>query len=806
MPKVAAKKSYDASAIKWLKGLEGVRARLSVYLGRNADSLGVRQTAFEIIGNALDEATNGYGDTVGVKVEGDTLTVFDNGRGIPTGPHPKHKGVDTLTILATEMHAGGKLDATDGNYNTSIGTNGMGLAVVNAASASLIIWSIRNGAIKKQSFSEGKPVTDVVSVKLSDVPKLNGKAWSAKTGTVVQWVWDKTVFEKGTKFDAADLVKSIKDMSWFAVHIKKNKRIPVKFIIENKKTVEIQRVKLFNYVQTAFKTIAGDKDFELMTDTAMEGFSESFDFVGAWSTLADSYFHSAVNSVNTPDGGTHLKGAMNAMFTSFQKLAKKNQPFRPQDLFAGFIGCFNLRIASPIFNGQGKLALTSPQATELAENAVKPIVDKWIRQNKESALKIVERASAIFNVTNDMKLQKQLAAALATKKGGKSLLPPNLIQSTTKNPMEREIFTVEGQSASGTGKKASDRTYQEVLPLRGKMLNVLKSSSDKMKNSQVIIDLLRSIGYDPKNPQGELRVGKIMVLSDPDPDGPLSADTLVPYFDDTGVQRVDTIEYLSRLQASIDKPIKIIAKTPQGTYQQANAIQVNVREQTTDEYQILLSNGATLKCTASHKWHVGVVAQQSQVILSNVNQLRYLAAPFLTIGDQIIAQNSAGFVTVADISMVSSSFKPYYCMTVPNFGNFLVQTTGTDGTITNVVSSNCHINSLILSLLWKTIPHLFSEGRIFLVNAPLFTYSTPKRKYYGSSLQELAKQIGGKLDSNRVTRVKGFAEMAPETLREVAFNPETRSLTRLNHPREYSMEVEKIMGNDGAYRTEMIGL
>lgn len=806
---MAKVKAYDASAIKWLKGLDGVRKRMSVYLGRNADTDGVKQTAFEILGNALDEATNGHGDTVGVKIDGDTLTVFDNGRGIPTGPHPEHKGVDTLTILATEMHAGGKLDATDGNYTTSIGTNGMGLAVVNAASASLIIWSIRGAKIKKQTFAKGKPITDVISVKATDIPKLNGKPWNVKTGTVVQWVWDKTVFEKGAKLNAADIVQSIKDMSWFAVHIKKNKRLPIKFIVDvNKKPLLIERKKLFNYVQSLFKVLNDKGQLELMADTALENFADNFDFVGAWSTSSDMHFNSAVNSVKTPDGGTHLKGAMNALFESFKKLAKKGQTFRQQDLFAGFIGCFNLRIASPIFNGQGKLALTSPEATELAYNAVKPVIDKWIRANKASAIKIVERACAIYNVTNDMKLQKQLAAALATKKGGKSLLPPNLIQSITKNPMERELFTVEGESASGTGQKASNRQYQEVLPLRGKMLNVLKASTEKMGASQVIIDLLRSIGYDPKNREAPLRVGKIMVLSDPDPDGPLSADTLIPYIDDTGTQRVDTIEYLSNLQASVDKPIIVISKTPQGTYQQANAIEVNIREQASNEYQITMSNGAVLKCTESHKWKVGgTITQANRIVTSDVNGLQYIAAPFLTVGDQIDAQNEAGYLSVTAINIVTGNFKPYYCMTVPNFGNFLVQTTGTDGTITNVVSSNCHINSLILSLLWKTVPHLYSEGRIFLVNAPLFSYNTPKKKYYGSNLRDLTQQLGSKLDSTKVTRMKGFGEMPPETLKHVAFDPDTRSLTRLNHPKEYAPFVEKIMGDDVQYRKdELIGV
>lgn len=816
MAKNAVKKKidYDASSITWLKGLDGVRKKPSMYIG-DAGNHGVKHLGFEMVGNALDEVTNGHGDTVGVKIAGDTIAVFDNGRGIPTGPHPEHKGHDVLTILATQLHSGGKLDEKDGNYDNSIGTHGVGLAVVNALSVKLSIWSIRGKTVKKQTFAKGKETSKVVTVKSSDVPKLNGKTWAPKTGTVVEWTWDKSVFDKGTEFKAAEFVQWIKDISWFTAHITAKKRTPVKFIVENgKKVVEFQRKSLKNFVDLKLKELNTDRRDPLTTmdETFMEGYDANHDFLGVWSSSPDFLLHSAVNAVPTSEGGTHLEGAMKAMESAFKKIAKKKQKFRQQDLLAGFIGCFNLRIPSPRFDSQAKSKLTSPNASKIAFDAVEKTVTTWIKKNKQAANQILDRACALHDISNDTKLQKQLASALATKKGGKSLLPPSLIQSTTKNAMERELYLLEGQSAGGTAKEASNRTYQEVLPLRGKMLNVEKASTEKMGANQVIVNLLRSIGYDPKNPQAPLRVGRIMVLSDPDPDGPLDPSTMIPYIEDgTGVLKIARIDFLAKLYQAVEKPLVVLAMTPQGKIQQAKAEAVTIREYMNERYAITFNNGQTLYCTPSHKWNVGTVTNTKKIITAPVTGMTYLAMPDIVVGDQIRSTNQAGFMTVTSITLESTGdYREYYCMTVPQFGNFLVSTTGQLNNADYVVSSNCHINSLLLTVLFKTVPYLFQEGRVFLVNAPLFTYSTPKRKYYGSSLADLVKQVGvshsDQLKKQYITRIKGYGEMMADDLRDIAFNPETRELIRINHPGTNMSVVRDIMGNSPEYRKQLLGV
>jgi DNA gyrase/topoisomerase IV subunit B len=632
-----AKTAYDASSITWLRGLEGVRKKLSVYIGE-ADTRGVTHLFKEIMGNAVDEAVNGHGKTVGLKINKNTVTVFDNGRGIPTGKHPKYKNVDTLTILATELHAGGKLDAGAGNYTTSAGTNGMGLSIVNALSKDLTIWSINpatHTGVKKQSFKKGIPVSEVLSCSFSDVPTLNGKPWFKK-GTVVEYSWDETVFDKGAKLDAKDIMSYLRDISFFNFQFNSKQKTPLTFMCEiNGKEINITRKSILGYIKYATTRLALKKEPVFVENSTFGAYGDTVDLVLSWTDLPDTRFYCAANSLPTSQGGTHLKGALNAIEAAFKFYHKKSE-FRQQDLMMGVIGCVNVRVASPRFDSQSKNKLTSPEQTKIAYDAVYDLITKWIRANKDTAKIIVDRAVEISKMLGDDKFSKQLAKILQTKKNGKNMLPAGMVTCSAKNPMDREISLVEGTSAGGTARSASDRSYQEILPLRGKILNVMKADQDKMTGSSAIISLLQAIGYDPKNPTGNLRVGKINLLSDSDEDG-----------------------------------------------------------------------------------H--------------------------------------------------------------------------------------HINALVLSVIYKTVPHLFDEGRVFVVDAPLFVYSTPKSKIFGSTLNELKQKIGKSFDTKYVSRLKGYGEANPDELREIAFNPATRKLIKIDAPTAKSAVMDA-MGSDTSVRKELLGL
>lgn len=803
-------KNYDASSITWLKGLEGLRAKAGMYIGAT-DSTGVIHLAKEIIGNSIDESVNGHGSTIGIKIDKQTVTIFDNGRGIPNGPHPKHKSMDTLTILATQIHAGGKLGADDGNYEYSSGTHGLGLAVVNALSSNMQVWSLNASGrpgVYTQTFSEGKPTSEVTKTK-TGVPTLQGAKWH-KRGTIVEYTWDKSVFDKGSKLNTKSILEYVKAISFFTYHGADKKRKPVKFMLElNGKKFTVERGNLKNYIPyrlTRDLDPAKRKKFkapDMMKGALIEHYGSKVDLILAWSMAPQTLFDSAVNSVPTVNHGTHYKAACSAIEDAFQAVNKRAK-FRSQDLILGTVGCLNIRIASPKFDSQAKVKLISKEATKPTYDEVFAIVKKWISKNKSLAKGIVARAVDLNKAQVDTKLLAALSKALKDPRGSSTRFPSGYVGSTTRKPDERELSIVEGKSAGGSGKKASDRYWQEVLPLRGKMLNVARVDNAKMVKSEAILGMLKTIGYNPRRPEDKLRIGTINVLSDPDPDGPVVGSTVIPC-KINGVETTKTIKELSELWTKTNAPIEVLSglTNPDGSVYRAymQAYNIKVTDYMSYQYRVLTESGASILCTPGHKLCVSENPNIEGVNANNLTGFYHVRADNLVVG-----QNLINLTTYAadPITRITSYELPdsveYYCMTVPLAGNFLWASNEQ-----YMVSSNCHITSLVLTVLWKTVPHLFDEGRVFVVNAPLFVYNTPKQKIFGSSLRELMTKVGRGFSKENVSRLKGYGEADPDELRAIAFDTQTRMLTQVTPPMA-AAAVYEIMGSEGTARKELLGL
>lgn len=786
---------YDASSITWLKGAEAVRTNTALYLGAT-DTNAVVHLMKEVIGNSIDEASSGFGDTIAVNYSSKTgtVTVADSGRGIPVGKHPKHPDYDVLTILAVELHSGGKSKANNDGYSMgTIGTHGLGLAVVNALSKSMTIYTHRNNKWYTQSFKRGKPIEGKPSIT-KEIPTVPGHDGSS--GTIIRFVPDLSCFDAGSKIDMSAIRAWMEDLAWF---VSKNtmqrgkiaSRKPVKFVISGDTMKAVIKSpgfdKYFDHVITAKKleVIGTDKPFILQTDNV--------DVLLGWSSSDADLVRGYTNGAYNSNGGVHVKTFMDLVGRVFSKYAKKNQKYKVSDLLAGAVALINIRLKSPRFDSQSKTRLVSDEAKNLVTQSIEKDFMKWVKVNQTQIKEIIDRACAIAQATASMKNDRKLAAALKTKNKGKSVYPEGMLVSTTKDPMEREIYLVEGNSAAGSAVKASDRRYQEVLPLRGKIPNALRGD-EKAYASKVILDILKAIGYTPSTGIDGLRVGKIVIMTDADPDGPLHGNTRVHTPDGLNPTIKEIFD-----RVNDGKDILVYGLNANKTVVEAKVTAVTSTNPMSC-IRVVLEDGQVIRYSPDHR----------QAVAAGGN-IVYLLAKDLTVGIRLpmvestktawygpVNKRSVAISTVEEIVLNDT----FYCLTVSDTGNFFIG----DDTTKRILTGNCHISSLLMGLFQTCLPELYEQGRLFIADTPLFIYNgTNGKKTYAASMEELSKKLNSKVDSSKVTRAKGLGEVDATVLHEVAFNPATRTFIAVT-PEEVKRRLSKIMGNDVEYRKELLGL
>lgn len=424
----------------------------------------------------------------------------------------------------------------DHNYLLDAGvfvknTNGIGLAAVNALSVKMEVFTKHSGSWQMQSYAKGVPTSEVV--KVAKVPSFQGKKWPE--GTIVRFKPDTSVFEKGSKLKAKDIHEWVSRLSWFVSGPKKKKTdeagTPISFKFDfNGKHFEIKRKGLAQYATyTAAKVLKSEPLVENLKPFVFVG--KGVDVVLYPTKGATTSLYASVNSVETKGGGTHVLALRKVLTDAFASVSTRKHKYSIDDLMAGMVLCCNVRMINTQYDSQSKYRLTSKIVDQF--DGLQAALTAWCKKNKSKVLLMLERATALSSQSIDAALMRKLTAALKTKKGGKSMLPPELIVSTgCKNRDDREIFFVEGQSAGGSAQKASSRRFQEILLLRGKVLNVLKAKSERMSDSRIIVAILKSLGFDPKQDYSKTRrIGSVFLLTDPDPDGPLQASTKVHLLD-----------------------------------------------------------------------------------------------------------------------------------------------------------------------------------------------------------------------------------------------------------------------------------
>ncbi len=514
---IAVHGAYGAAQIQVLEGLEAVRKRPSMYIG-SISSRGLHHLVYEVIDNSIDEALAGYCDHIHVSIhEDNSITVTDNGRGIPVEMHKV--GKPAIEVVMTVLHAGGKFG--DGGYKVSGGLHGVGVSCVNALSQRMVVEVKKNGKVYEIEFAKGKTTKSLHII---------GNCPDTETGTSVTFWPDASIFTE-TVYSYDTLKRRIRELAFL------NKGVKIQLTDERSGADEI-----FHYeggIVSFVEFLNQGKEPLHAKPVYVEGERQDT-IVEVAMQYTDAYTENIltfVNNINTEEGGTHLAGLKQALTRCINDYARKNgllkdneENLSGDDVREGLTCVLSLKVREPQFEGQTKTKLGNSEVRGIVDNMVTDALTEYFEENAPVAKKIIDkavmasRARAAARKARDLTRRK---SALEV-----SSLPGKLADCTSKNAEETEIYLVEGDSAGGSAKQGRDRNFQAILPLRGKILNVEKARLDKMLNSQEIRAMITAFGcgigeeFDVE----KLRYGKIIIMTDADVDGAHIRTLLLTFF------------------------------------------------------------------------------------------------------------------------------------------------------------------------------------------------------------------------------------------------------------------------------------
>jgi DNA gyrase subunit B len=518
---------YGADQIQVLEGLEPVRKRPGMYIGTTGPR-GLHHLVYEVVDNSVDEALAGYCKNIQVALNADgSVTVSDDGRGIPTGIHPR-TGKSALETVLTILHAGGKFG--EGGYKVSGGLHGVGISVVNALSEWVEVTVWRDRKVHRQRYERGVPKTELVAEPIKD----------DRTGTSITFKPDVQIFTIGIEFDYATLSGRLRELAYL------NAGVEITFTddrLELQKNHE-QRVEVYHYAGGIKEYVAYiNKDKQALHEEIVyvQGERNNVQIEVALQWCVDAYTDNLLgfaNNIRTIDGGTHLEGlkavltrTMNAIARKRNKLKDADPNLAGENVREGLTGVISVKVPEPEFEGQTKTKLGNTEVRGIVDSLVGETLTEYLDFRPGVADAILEKAIQAFNAAEAARRARELVRRKSVLES--STLPGKLADCSSRDPSESEIYIVEGDSAGGSAKQGRDRRFQAILPLRGKILNIEKTDDAKIYKNTEIQALITALGLGIKGEEfdaSQLRYHRIIIMTDADVDGAHIRTLLLTFF------------------------------------------------------------------------------------------------------------------------------------------------------------------------------------------------------------------------------------------------------------------------------------